>query len=641
MADKFQLKAILTGVDNFTPVLKSAQTKVLSMRKALLQSGFADFSLKDMLAGGAMAAPFIEASSAAIDFESAMADVKKVVDFPTPEAFKEMGEDIIAMSANMPMAAKDIAAIVAAGGQAGIASKDLKQFAADAVRMGIAFDQTAEESGDMMAKWRTAFRLSQDEVVALADKINYLSNTGAASAQQISSIVTRIGPLGEVAGLASGEIAAMGATLAGVGIQEEVAATGMKNFMLTLTSGSSATAKQQKLFQALRMDAESVAEAMQTDASGTMLRVLDAISHVDRSKQSAVLAGLFGRESIGAIAPLLTNTELLRQNFERVADSAQYAGSMQAEYEARSRTTANALQQLKNQTTALAISVGNVLLPPIVEFTKAASPLLNGIRDIIEENPWLVKGLLGAAAALVGVKTALFGVATAMKVVSMFMGGPWKFAIKGLVLLVGALISNWDSFVETISNVIAKIREFLNTPVAKFFSSDDKPTEKSEFLDPSNQQTHRTSNVNRDLASVDDQPLPDSDLSRKEDRQQQPIFDDLGDQSRRSRSFAEDVSFEDPVTQKHQGRYPIESVDLSDPNPQSWRSSRYGFNANSPIIGAAPAINQSAQQVGGEITVRLENAPQGTRVEKKSESGPVQLKTAVGYRSLAFEGGND
>lgn len=543
MADKFQLKAILTGVDKFTPVLKGVQKKVLSLRKALMQSGMAEFSLGDAIAGGAMTAPFIEASRAAIDFESAMADVRKVVDFPTPEAFKEMGDDIVEMSASMPMAARDIAAIVAAGGQAGIASKDLKQFAADAVRMGIAFDQTAEESGDMMAKWRTSFRLSQNEVVDLADKINYLSNTGAASAQQIAGIVTRIGPLGEVAGMASGEIAAMGATLAGVGIQEEVAATGMKNFMLTLTSGSAATAKQAKLFKALRMDAESVAESMQTDASGTMIRVLDAIAHVDRAKQAAVLSDLFGRESIGAIAPLLTNLELLRQNFDRVAHSANYAGSMQAEYDARSRTTANALQQLKNQTVAVGISVGNVLLPPILEFTKAAAPVLKSIRDIVDENPWLIKGLLGATAAMIGAKTAIFGVATALKVVSMIMGGPWKFALKMGVALVGALISNWDDFCATVKKAVATIREFLNTPIGNWFRSDT-------------QQRNR-------------------------------------------------------------------------------------FRSSDPIIGRPLNAGREANALNGNISVTFKNAPQGMRVENQSTQGPVKMETKVGYRSLAFEGGND
>ena len=68
------------------------------------------------------------------------------------------------------------------------------------------------------------------------DKINYLGNTGPANAKKISDIVTRIGPLGGVAGVASGEIAAMGATIAGMGVESEIAATGIKNFMLFLTA---------------------------------------------------------------------------------------------------------------------------------------------------------------------------------------------------------------------------------------------------------------------------------------------------------------------------------------------------------------------------------------------------------------------
>ena len=55
-----------------------------------------------------------------------------------------------------------------------------------------------------MAQWRTAFNMTQDEVAGLADKINYLGNTGPANAKKISDIVTRIGPLGGVAGVASG-----------------------------------------------------------------------------------------------------------------------------------------------------------------------------------------------------------------------------------------------------------------------------------------------------------------------------------------------------------------------------------------------------------------------------------------------------
>ncbi|HAM04143.1 MAG TPA: phage tail tape measure protein, partial [Megasphaera sp.] len=99
------------------------------------------------------AAPLIAATKAAVDFESAMADVRKVVDFDTPQQFAQMNEDVLKLSTNLPMAADDIAKIVAAGGQAGIARQDLMQFAEDAVKMGVAFDVTAEQAGDMMAKW--------------------------------------------------------------------------------------------------------------------------------------------------------------------------------------------------------------------------------------------------------------------------------------------------------------------------------------------------------------------------------------------------------------------------------------------------------------------------------------------------------
>lgn len=566
MADKFQLKAILTGVDKFTPVLKGVQKKVLSLRKALMQSGMAEFSLGDAIAGGAMTAPFIEASRAAIDFESAMADVRKVVDFPTPEAFKKMQDDLIDMSSAMPMAVTGLAQIAAAGGQAGVARKELLAFTQDAVKMGVAFDQTAEESGEMMAKWRTSFKLTQKGVVELADKINHLSNIGAASTDQISGIVTRVGPMGEIAGFVSGELAAMGAALASVGVQEDVAATGMKNFMLTLNSGGSATAKQKKLFKALRMDAESVAESMQTDASGTMIRVLDTIAHVDRAKQAAVLSDLFGRESILPIASLLTNIDLLKKYLDEVGDSTQWAGSMQKEYEARSKTTAIALQLLRNQATAVGISVGNVLLPPILEFTKAAAPVLKSIRDIVDENPWLIKGILGATAAMIGAKTAIFGVATALKVVSMLMGGPWKFAIKGAVLLVGALVSNWDDFCATVKKAVAAIREFLNTPLGELFGSDKPP------------------------------------------KLQTPK---------------------------------IEGIETQKVRPIQHLQQRQVLQSSAPLIGEPLKASREPQPLNGNISVTFQNAPQGMRVENRSPQGPIKMETKVGYRSLAFEGGND
>lgn len=446
MADKFQLKALITGVDELSPTLKGIRKNIAGFRKQLQSSGLGDISFGDIAQGGALAAPFIAGVQAAIGFESAMADVKKVVDFETPAQFQAMNDDILEMSTRLPMAAEGIAAIVAAGGQSGIAREELGRFAEDAVKMGIAFDQTAEQSGDMMAKWRTSFRLGQDEVVALADKVNYLSNTGAANAQQIASIVTAIGPLGEVAGVASGEIAAMGATMAGVGVAQDVAATGVKNFMLALTAGASATKAQQDTLKALRLDSAEVAKGMQTDAQGTMTKVLKAISMVDKDKQAAVLAQLFGKESIGAIAPLLTNLETLQKNFAAVGDETAYAGSMNKEYASRAATTANNLQLLKNQATALGIAVGNTLLPPFNSFLDTAGPLIGKVSELVQANPWLIKGIVGAAAAFLGLKLAVMVTTTALTLMSAVAGtSPIGLIVRGIALVAGFLLANWES----------------------------------------------------------------------------------------------------------------------------------------------------------------------------------------------------
>lgn len=447
MADKFQLKALITGVDKLSPTLAGIRKNIASFRKQLTSSSLGEkISLGELVQGGAFAATMIAATKSAIDFESAMADVKKVVNFDTPVQFKQMNQEVLQMSRRLPMAAKDIAAIVAAGGQAGFDRSELPRFAEDAVKMGVAFDQTATEAGEMMAKWRTSFRMTQDEVVALSDKINYLGNTGPAKAKQISAIVTRIGPLAEVAGLASGQIAAMGATLAGVGIQEDVAATGMKNFFLTLTAGASVTKQQQQTFKALRLDAKKLAVDMQKDAQGTMLRVLTAVSKVDKPKQASVLQQLFGRESIEAIAPMLTNLDKLKENLDKVTDATKFANSMNQEYAARAATTANNIQLFTNRVIALGINVGNVMLPPLNSLLAVAGPITDGIASMAAANPWLIKGLVGAAVGFVGLRIAVLGATLATKLfLAVSNLTPIGIAVRLIALAAGFLIANWRS----------------------------------------------------------------------------------------------------------------------------------------------------------------------------------------------------
>lgn len=383
--------------------LIAKQQQYLSMQGKInkTKSNMSGYGKKALAAGG-FAYGLINLTKDAVNFESSMADVRKVVDFDTPQQFKKMSKDILDLSTKIPMTADGLAAIVAAGGQSGINKSDLLPFAESAAKMGVAFDITADQAGEMMAKWRTAFKMGQPEVIALADKINYLGNTTAASAPLISEVVTRVGPLGAVGGVASGEIAALGASIVGAGINSEMGATGIKNLILALTSGESATKAQAGAFATLGLDAVEMAQYMQKDAKGAIITVLKGLQGLDKAKQASVLKDLFGKESLGAISPLLSNLDKLEENFAGVANAAEYGGSMEAEFQTRSETAANATILMNNNIDAAKIALGNGLLPAIAPLTGIIGGVANAVGKFATENSTLTSILLGTVGAVAG-----------------------------------------------------------------------------------------------------------------------------------------------------------------------------------------------------------------------------------------------
>ena len=361
----------------------------------------------------------------AIEFESAMSDVRKVVDFDTPEQFAQMQQDILKMGRTLPLAHDGLAALVAAGGQAGLAREELAKFAEDAAKMATAFDGlSADDAGKMMANWRTAFKMSQDEVRALSDQINYLSNVTASDTTTISDIVTRVGALGDVAGVSSASIAAIGTTMASVGVGSDVAATGIKNFMLSLVAGEAATKQQKEAFKKLGLDSKRVSKDMQKDSEKTILKVLQGVSKLSKAEQATTLQQLFGKESIGAIAPLLTNLDNLKNNLDAVSDSTKYLGSMQKEFEARNATTANTLQLTKNRVAELGINIGSILLPGLNKVLEVINPLLGKVADFANQNKTLI-GVIGGV---------VFGLAS-LKIASLALGYAWTFVTGGALIL--------------------------------------------------------------------------------------------------------------------------------------------------------------------------------------------------------------
>lgn len=394
---------------NFNASIQNAQRQLGGFGDTLKKVGIAVSAAAIATAGVSFFKGSIEE---AIEYESVMADVVKVVDGLRDEngrltqSYYEMSDSILEMSKRIPMTTSEIGEIVAAAGQAGIATEDLARFAEDSAKMGIAFDTTADQAGEWMAAWRTSFGMSQSEVVALADQINYLGNTTSENTQKLSGVVSRIGSLGQVAGLSGEDIAAMAASM--TNISEEISATGIKNLMLTMTAGEAATDKQAAVLKKLGFSAEEMAERMQVDAKGAILDFLHAVEALPPAEQAAMLTQYFGRESVAAISPLLSNLGFLEEQFQKVGDASLYTGSMEAEYAARADTTANKIQLAKNQISALQIEIGQRFLPVVGAAAEKFSEIIDYLPDFIARHQTAIAVVGGFAAAIAGIKLAAF-----------------------------------------------------------------------------------------------------------------------------------------------------------------------------------------------------------------------------------------
>lgn len=343
---------------------------------------------------------------AAMAFESAMADVRKVVDFDTPGQFKDFQKQVIEMSKRLPMSADGLSQIVAAAGQAGIARQDLLKFAETAAKVGVAFDISAEQSGDALAKMMTGLGITIDQVGLLSDAMNHLSNAQASSAADILDVVRRVGAQSKQFGFNAVEVSAFASAMLSAGAESEVAATSFRNMGKALTRGSSATKRQNAAYRKLGLDSRKVAKAMQKDAVGTTVKVLEKISQLPAEMQASISSDLFGDEA-RALGPLLTNLELLKKSLGLVADETQYAGSATREYETRAKTFANKLQLFKNRLTALGITIGNALIPHLDKLMDKIAPFIEKLADLAEKYPELTANIIAATAALIGFRVAL------------------------------------------------------------------------------------------------------------------------------------------------------------------------------------------------------------------------------------------
>lgn len=388
--------------------LSAANAKIDSMRYQILGT-YATFK-------GMVSKPI----SVAMEFESSMADVKKVVDFASKEELKGFENQIWELTKTIPLAAKDLTAIVASGGQLGLEKNILIPFTDVVAKMSTAFDMNTSEAGDTIAGLMKKMGIGIDEVKELGDAINYIGAKSAGSPREVVAILGRIGGMAKTIGLSAEQTAGLAGAFANMKIPADQAGTAINKMLSVLGNADGGTARFQSALEKIGLSGEELKEIMNDNPLQGLTQVLKSIGNVEQSEKIGILKNMFGEEAGPKIAQITENMGEFDKILALVANKENYLGSMQKEFDEVSNTTANAILLMQNSFTRIANAVGSVFLPPLASAMKSIASVSSEIAIWLEQFPAITMAIGAIVGSLFALKIAFIAVKSASALWTLF-----------------------------------------------------------------------------------------------------------------------------------------------------------------------------------------------------------------------------
>lgn len=340
-----------------------------------------------------------------------------------PEKRATMEDAILKMTTQVPIKRDEMAQIAASLGQSGKSYEQIfldnqqtgeKSYLYDTARLAAAWDIDAKSAADYMAKWETAFGKTHNQIIDIADSINYLGGHMATTAAEIASVVNTSGGVGQTAGVDLHTTSALAATMLAMGVNDGKAGTSLNRVFTNITLGNSATDAQTGAWNRLGFDPVQIAKDMQSTgpngedgAASTLYKVFEAISKQDKYQQTATIKTLFGQWAIEGVSKIVGNLPAFQNALLMAGDTSAYSGSMEKELLVRLDTSKAVSQMASNATDRLLINVGRQFLPAKKELTAMWIDIANGITESLPDLSNIVNGILPMLhSALLGIGNA-------------------------------------------------------------------------------------------------------------------------------------------------------------------------------------------------------------------------------------------
>ena len=450
----------------------------------------------------AAAAVGVAGVKAATDWESAFAGVKKTTD-ATEQEYEELAAGIQKMATETASSAEDIAAVAEAAGQLGISKEHLLEFTKTMVMLGDSTNLSADEAAVALARFLNITGESTGNVDRLGAAIVDLGNNFATDEASIVAMSTRLASAGTLAGLTSTDILALSTAMSSVGIQAEAGGTAMTQTLTAIEKAASdaangSTAALDRIASVAGMSSAEFASAWERRPIEALQAFIAGLGSLDEKGESATLVldelGMSGVRQSNMLKSLALASGVLSDAIDTSSTAYQNNTALTDEASKRYQTFASQVSQLKEAFKAVAVDIGNILIPILRNLMSVLQVVLNwwnnlsdGTKNFIVQigsliailSPVLIIGgkIISGVGTVMTILPKLAGIVKTVKTAfgalnAVLAANPIMLIIAAIAALVAAFIYLWNNceefrqfwidLWENIKAVVAAVGEWLS-----------------------------------------------------------------------------------------------------------------------------------------------------------------------------------
>lgn len=446
MADSFQLKALITGVDKLSPALKGIQKNIRGFKRDLKAAGEGAPAIAAGLAAGVGASlvAFAQSENAAVGLKVAMMDASGAVG---PE-FKKINDLALGLGNKLPGTTADFQDMMTMLQRQGLSAEAVLGGVGEATAyLAVQLGKAPEAAAEFAAKMQDATGTASKDMMGLFDTIQKAFYMGVDDTNMLSffgktsSVLKMVNKDGLKAAQAMAPLAVM---MDQMGMNGESAGNALRKVFTAGFDGK-------KVKEANRLMSRKGIKLDFTDGKGefggidNLFNQLQKLQKLTSQQRTTIIKQIFGddAETMQVVNALIDKG---KDGYDDVAKRMAKQASLQQRVGEQLGTLANLWDAMTGTAVNGLAAIGGAFAGDAKGVTIWLGDMAAKFSEFTTANPEVIRGVVGIAAGFAAVKLALYASGVAMTFFGNAMtASPIGLILRGVALAAGLIIANWST----------------------------------------------------------------------------------------------------------------------------------------------------------------------------------------------------